>query len=274
MNTDMFKPRVRQLFALAFAGLIALFGDVAYAQTTTASIRGYVTETGGGAVSDAGSGDPEEHKSSTSRLPTLLAFTSSEARLQACTKSRSDAWVATSNAFSQISIGQTVDLNLSTSEAPTQLSSVEVRSNATGTDSRTSKSERISPARRLTICQRSNASILDLAEARAESRPRPSITGTSSWQRADSLPRQSTSLLMERPTRMMCFAAASSDRTPARAIHSARSHPGVSRTYSELQSRISEGRKRDHCCNDSERIKCDRGQPLRQWRCKILRSPR
>lgn len=142
MNTDMFTlQRTRRLLALALVGLIAMFGGAAYAQTTTASIRGYVTESGGGVVSDAQVVATLKSTNQVRRTTTNASgfyflggltpgfYEISVRRLGLQPQTRS----------LQLSIGQTVDLNLSTSEAVTQLSSVEVRSNATGTDSRTSE---------------------------------------------------------------------------------------------------------------------------------------
>ncbi|MEO8577026.1 MAG: carboxypeptidase regulatory-like domain-containing protein [Gemmatimonadales bacterium] len=142
MITEKFNwNRFTRAVTLAFIAMAAFVGASATAQTTTASVRGYVTETGGAVVSDAQvvatlKSTNQVRRATTNSAgfyflggltPGLYEISVRRLGLQPQTRSL------------QLSIGQTVDLNLSTSEAVAQLSSVEVRSNATGTDSRTSE---------------------------------------------------------------------------------------------------------------------------------------
>jgi len=133
--------RFTRAFALTFLSLAAFIGTTAAAQTTTASVRGYVTETSGAAVGDA---QVVATLVATNQVRRATTNASGFYFLGGLTPGRYEISVRRlglqpQTCSLQLSIGQTVDLNLSTSEAVAQLSSVEIRSNATGTDTRTSE---------------------------------------------------------------------------------------------------------------------------------------
>lgn len=127
--------------ALAVLGLLVLSASGGLAQTSTGAIRGYVTATGGAPVPDAQVvarlAATNEMRAATTNpagfyyLPGLRpgAYEVSVRRVGLQPQTRSVV----------LPIGQTLDLNIATSEAAAQLATVEVRATSSAQETRTSE---------------------------------------------------------------------------------------------------------------------------------------
>ena len=141
MNTSMFKPRrFNRTLAMAIALACIASGNL-LAQTSTSNVRGYVTGPGGAPVSDAQviarlTATNETRGTMTNESgyyylgglrPGVYVITVRRVGVQPQTRPVT------------MRIGETLDLNVSTSEVATQLATVQVTSAATGTTTKTSE---------------------------------------------------------------------------------------------------------------------------------------
>jgi hypothetical protein len=135
MNTSRFKPqRFYRTLAMAI-GLVCSATSDLFAQTSTSNVRGYVTGPGGGAVSDA---------QVVARLTTTnetRGTTTNASGYYYIGGLRPGDYVITVRRVGvqpqtrpvTMRIGETLDLNVSTSEVATQLATVQVTSAVSGT---------------------------------------------------------------------------------------------------------------------------------------------
>ena len=122
-------------------GLIIFATTSVSAQTTTASIRGFVTGPGGGPVNDA---QVTARLTATNQTRTTTTNASGFYYLGGLTPGAYEISVRRlglqpQTRSLQLTIGQTVDLNFSATEIVAQLSNVEIRSTTTGTTTKTSE---------------------------------------------------------------------------------------------------------------------------------------
>lgn len=141
MNTSMFNPR-RFYRALAIVcGLVCIASGNLLAQTSTGNIRGYVTGAGGAPVADA---QVIARMTSTNETRGTMTNSSGYYYLGGLRPGVYEITVRRVGVQPQIRpvtmrIGETLDLNVSTSVVATQLATVQVTSTQTGTATKTSE---------------------------------------------------------------------------------------------------------------------------------------
>ena len=141
MNTSMFNlPRFSGALALAIAFVFVASASL-FAQTSTANVRGYITGSGGAPVPDA-----QVVARLTATNETRGTMTNSSGfyyigglRPGAYVITVRRVGVALQTRAVALRIGETLDLNVGTSEIATQLATVQVTSAATGTTTKTSE---------------------------------------------------------------------------------------------------------------------------------------
>ena len=141
MNTSRFKRNpFNRTLALIFA-LVCIAGSSLLAQTTTGNIRGYVTGPGGAPVSDAQviarlttTNETRGTKTNASGFYYLAGLRPGSYELTVRRVGLSPQTRPVT-----MRIGETLDLNVSTTEVATTLETVQVTSARTGTETRTSE---------------------------------------------------------------------------------------------------------------------------------------
>ena len=141
MNTSKFNPkRFSRMLAMAIA-LVGIVGGSLLAQTSTSNIRGYITGPGGAPVSDA------QVVARLTATNETRGTQTNDAGYYYIGGLRPGSYVITVRRVGvqpqtrpvTMRIGETLDLNVSTSEVATQLATVQVTSAATGTTTKTSE---------------------------------------------------------------------------------------------------------------------------------------
>ena len=141
MNSSKINlSRFTGLLCLVLALIVSVRGNV-LAQTSTGNIRGHVTGPGGAAVSDA---QVVARLTSTNQTRGVTTNASGFYYLAGLTPGSYEITVRRiglqpQTRSVQMRIGETLDLDVSTSETATQLATVEVASTRTGTVTRTSE---------------------------------------------------------------------------------------------------------------------------------------
>lgn len=166
MIRNMFG-RARLLPALAFClGLVVVVATSAVAQTTTGSVRGYVTASGGAPVADAQVAlrlvATNEMRGATTNatgfyyLPGLRpgTYQMNVRRVGFAPQTRTV----------QVMIGETLDLNISSEAVATTLSTVEITSERNGTQTRTSEVGTNISREQITNLPTFERNVLDLAK--------------------------------------------------------------------------------------------------------------
>ena len=141
MITSKFNPkRFSRMLAMAVA-LVGIVGGSLLAQTSTSNIRGYITGPGGAPVSDA------QVVARLTATNETRGTQTNDAGYYYIGGLRPGSYVITVRRVGvqpqtrpvTMRIGETLDLNVSTSEVATQLATVQVTSAATGTTTKTSE---------------------------------------------------------------------------------------------------------------------------------------
>jgi hypothetical protein len=141
MNTSKFKTRrFNRMLAMAIA-LVGIVSGSLLAQTSTSNIRGYITGPGGAPVSDA------QVVARLTATNETRGTQTNDAGYYYIGGLRPGEYVITVRRVGvqpqtrpvTMRIGETLDLNVSTSEVATQLATVQVTSAATGTTTKTSE---------------------------------------------------------------------------------------------------------------------------------------
>jgi hypothetical protein len=166
MNTSKFKME-RFVFALTLIlGLVCLASITASAQTTTGSLRGYVLGTGGAPVASA---------QVVARLVTTnetRGVTTNSAGFYYLAGLRPGQYELTVRRVGfapqtrtiQMRIGETLDLNVSTSELATTIEAVQITSARVGTETRTSEVGTSISREQITNLPNFERNVLDLAK--------------------------------------------------------------------------------------------------------------
>jgi hypothetical protein len=166
MNTSRFKP---QLFYRALATVLALVciasGNL-LAQTSTSNVRGYVTGANGASVSDA------QVIARLTATNETRGTTTNSAGFYYIGGLRPGAYVITVRRVGvqpqtrpvTMRIGETLDLNVSTTDVATQLATVQVTSAATGTTTKTSEVGTNITAQQISNLPNFERNVLDLAK--------------------------------------------------------------------------------------------------------------
>ena len=141
MDTSKFKLRSWYGTLAMVFGFVCLAGMNAAAQTTTGNLRGYVTGPGGAPVSDAQVvvrlASTNETRGATTNATGFYYLAGLRPGTYQLTVRR--VGLAPQTRTVQMRIGETLDLNVSTSEVATTLEAVQVVSARTGTQTRTSE---------------------------------------------------------------------------------------------------------------------------------------
>jgi hypothetical protein len=140
MNSSKFKP-YRLIRVIAAVAAFVCIGEAALAQTTTGNIRGYVTGTAGAPVSDA---QVIARLTATNETRNATTNASGFYYLAGLRPGSYELTVRRVGLSPQtrpvtLRIGETLDLNVSTTEVATTLEAVQVTSARMGTETRTSE---------------------------------------------------------------------------------------------------------------------------------------
>ena len=166
MNISRFKPqRFNRTLALAIALIFTVSGSL-LAQTSTGNIRGYVTGAGGGPVSDA---QVIARMPATNETRGTMTNASGFYYLGGL---RPGEYVITVRRVGvqpqtrpvTMRIGETLDLNVSTSDVATQLATVQVVSARTGTETKTSEVGTSISQQQISNLPNFERNVLDLAK--------------------------------------------------------------------------------------------------------------
>src|SRR6266853_149261 len=141
MNTSRFKPKHFYRALAMIIALVCIASGNLLAQSTTGNIRGYVTGPGGAPISDAQVGvrmpATNETRGTTTNASGFYYLAGLRPGSYVVTVRRVGVQPQTRPV--QLGIGQTLDLNVSTSEVATTLATVNVVSARSGTETRTSE---------------------------------------------------------------------------------------------------------------------------------------
>ena len=141
MNTSRFKPQHFYRTLAMVIALVCIASGSLLAQTTTGNIRGYVTGPGGAPVSDAQvivrMPATNETRGTTTNASGFYYLAGLRPGTYVLTVRRVGTQPQTRPV--QMRIGETLDLNVSTSEIATTLATVQVTSARSGTETRTSE---------------------------------------------------------------------------------------------------------------------------------------
>lgn len=165
MNTSRFKPHFYRMLAFVVAFACLASGYLA-AQTTTGNIRGYVTGSNGSPVSDA---QVIVRMPSTNETRGTMTNSSGFYYLAGLRPGSYELTVRRVGLQPQtrpveLRIGQTLDLNVSTSEVAATLATVEVSAARTGTETKTSEVSTNITREQISNLPNFERNVLDLAK--------------------------------------------------------------------------------------------------------------